>query len=324
MLLGGRPRAQHLPFFEQGIQCLPAQLVHGTAGDEPRPAVHFHGDLLCRKGGAAGLCQTAVQTLGGVSAGRLRLGIPIGKGFVAVGIGNGQLFAALFDLQLHLHRHAGALAAVKLTQHGQGLFGQLGIGLAAHTEHGAVDFSVQIAGGEAGTAEGVLQQVAVVGAALAACQTGTDRRCHILRRAETALDFCRCYAKRLQLVQLIDGRVVLKGEVVQPPGLALRQGVGLKGQTAGARTGTAVAAAPAQKGGHIALAAHAHAQRTVDEALGLDAAVLCDVLHLGQTQLTRQHHPGKAQLLQLQCTLQGVDAHLSGAVPGQLRGDFTN
>ena len=111
---------------------------------------------------------------------------------------------------------------------------------------------------------------------------------------------------------------------MQPPGLALRQGIGFKGQTAGTCTGAAVAAAPAQKGGHIALAAHAHAQRTVDETLGLDAAVLCDVLHLGQTQLTRQHHPGKAQLLQLQCTLQGVDAHLGGAVPGQLRGNFTN
>ena len=112
--------------------------------------------------------------------------------------------------------------------------------------------------------------------------------------------------------------------MVQPPGLALRQGVGFKGQAAGACTGAPVAAAPAQKGGHIALAAHAHAQRTVDEALSLDAAVLCDVLHLGQAQLTRQHHPGKAQLLQFQSALQGVDAHLGRAVPGQLRGDLTN
>ena len=31
----------------------------------------------------------------------------------------------------------------------------------------------------------------------------------------------------------------------------------------------------------------------MDEALGLDAAVLGDVLHLGQAQLTGQHHPGK-------------------------------
>ena len=111
---------------------------------------------------------------------------------------------------------------------------------------------------------------------------------------------------------------------MQPPGLALRQGVGFKGQTAGSRTRAPVAAASAQKGGHIALAAHAHAQRTVDEALSLDAAVLCDMLHLGQAQLTRQHHPGKAQLLQFQCALQGVDAHLGGTMPGQLRGNFTN
>ena len=111
---------------------------------------------------------------------------------------------------------------------------------------------------------------------------------------------------------------------MQPPGLALRQGVGFKGQTAGSRTRAPVAAASAQKGGHIALAAHAHAQRTVDEALSLDAAVLCDMLHLGQAQLTRQYHPGKAQLLQFQCALQGVDAHLSGTMPGQLRGDLTN
>ena len=324
VFLGGRPRAQHLPLFEQDIQCFPAQLVYGAAGDEPRPAVHFHGDLLCRKGRAAGLCQAAVQALGGVGAGRLRLGVPIGKGLVAIGIGNGQLFAAFLNFQLHLHRHAGALAAVKLAQHGQGLFGQLGVGFAAHTEHRAVDFAVQIPGGETGAAESVLQQVAVVGAALAARQTGADRRRHILRRAETTLYFCRCYAKRLQLVQLVDGRVILEGKVMQPPGLALRQGVGFKGQTAGSRTRAPVAAAPAQKGGHIALAAHAHAQRTVDEALSLDAAVLCDMLHLGQAQLTRQHHPGKAQLLQFQCALQGVDAHLGGTMPGQLRGDLTN
>ena len=109
--------------------------------------------------------------------------------------------------------------------------------------------------------------------------------------------------------------------MVQPPGLALRQGVGFKGQAAGACTGAPVAAAPAQKGGHIALAAHAHAQRTVDEALGLDAAVLCDVLHLGQAQFPRQHHPGKAQFFQFQCALQAVHAHLGGSVARQLRRD---
>ena len=94
--------------------------------------------------------------------------------------------------------------------------------------------------------------------------------------------------------------------MVQTARLALRQGVGLKGQTAGPRTGAAVAAPPpppAEEGRHIALAADAHAQRTVDEALRLDAAVLGDVLHFGQTQLAGQHHAGEAQLLQPQRAL---------------------
>ena len=211
MLLGGGPRAQHFPLFEQGIQRFTAQLVHRTARDKPRPAVHFHGDILIfhRERRAAGLGKAAVQAFGGIRTGRLRLYIPIGKGLAAVCIGDSELFAALFNLQLHLYRHAAALTAVKFPQHGQGLFGLLGICFAAHAEHGAVDLSIQIAGGEAGTAESILQQVAVVGAALAACQTGADCRRHILRRAQTALDFCRCHAKRLQLVQLINDRIIL-------------------------------------------------------------------------------------------------------------------
>ena len=45
------------------------------------------------------------------------------------------------------------------------------------------------------------------------------------------------------------------------------------------------------------------------------------MLHLGQAQLTGQHDPGKAQLFQFQCALQGVDAHLGGTVAGQLGRD---
>ena len=108
---------------------------------------------------------------------------------------------------------------------------------------------------------------------------------------------------------------------MQPARLALRQGVGLEGQAAGSGAGAAVAASSAQKGRHIALAADAHTEGAVDEALRLDAAVLGDVLHLGQAQLTGQHHPGKAQLFQFQRALQRMDAHLGGAVAGQLGRD---
>ena len=111
---------------------------------------------------------------------------------------------------------------------------------------------------------------------------------------------------------------------MQAARLALRQGICLKRQAARAGTGTAVAAASAQKGRHVALAADAHAQRAVHEALGLDAAVLCDMLHLGHAQLTGQHHAGEAQLLELQCTLQAVHAHLGGAVARQPRCNFTD
>ena len=46
------------------------------------------------------------------------------------------------------------------------------------------------------------------------------------------------------------------------------------------------------------------------------------MLHLGHAQLTGQHHAGEAQLLELQCTLQAVHAHLGGAVARQLRCNF--
>ena len=315
-----RPRAQGLPLFQQGVQRLTAQLVDGTARHEPGAAIHLHVDLLGRERRAAGLAQAAAQALGGVGAGGLRFGVAVGEGFVGA-VSDGQLLAALFDFNFHLHRHPGTLPAVQLPQGRQGLPGQLGVGLAADTEHRAVDLSVQIAGGEAGAAEGILQQVAVIGAALAACQTGADGSSDILRRPQTAFDFRRCYADGLQLVQLVDDGVVLEGQVVQTARLALGQSVGLEGQAAGAGAGAAVAAPSAQESRHIALAADAHAECAVDEALRLDAAVPGDVLHLGQAQLTGQHDPGKAQLFQFQCALQGVDAHLGGTVAGQLGRD---
>ena len=79
--------------------------------------------------------------------------------------------------------------------------------------------------------------------------------------------------------------------MVQTARLALGQTVGLEGQAAGAGAGAAVAAPSAQESRHIALAADAHAECAVDEALRLDAAVPGDVLHLGQAQLTGQHDP---------------------------------
>ena len=317
------PRAQLFPLLQQAVQCFPAQLIDSAAGHKPRSLVHLHVDILGCKGGAARLGEAPLQALGGVGAGGLGFKITVGKGFVGA-VGDGQLLAALFNFQLHLDGHPAALAAVKFPQGGQGLLGQLGVGLAADAEHGAVDLAVQIARGEARAAEGVFQGVAVEGSPLPARQTGVDSGGDVLRRAEAALDFDGRHADGLQLIQLVDDGIILQREVVQAARLAFGQRVSLKGQAAGARAGAPVAAAATQKGRHIALAADAHTQRTVHETLGLDAAVSGDVFHFGQAELTGQHHPGKAQLFEFQRALQGVHAHLGGAMAGQLGGNFAD
>ena len=96
--------------------------------------------------------------------------------------------------------------------------------------------------------------------------------------------------------------------------------IGGKGQPAGSGAAAPVAAAAAQKGAHHALAADAHAQRPVDKALGLDAAVFGNVLDLLQGQLPGQDHPGKAHFGGLFRPRQGVHRHLGAGVEGQVRG----
>ena len=173
----------------QGVEDFHGEMDFKVAGTkEGITAIHLHVDFFGRERRAAGLAQAAAQALGGVGAGGLRFGIAVGEGFVGA-VSDGQLLAALFNFNFHLHRHPGTLPAVQLPQGRQGLPGQLGIGLAADAEHRTVDLSVQITGGEAGAAERILQQVAVIGAALAACQTGVDGSSYILRRPQTAFDF---------------------------------------------------------------------------------------------------------------------------------------
>ena len=97
---------------------------------------------------------------------------------------------------------------------------------------------------------------------------------------------------------------------------------GVKRQAAGPGAGAAVAAAPAQKRAHHALAAHAHAQRAVDEHLALDGAGRADGADLLQTQLPRQDHavvPQRGHLLRAgRC----VHGHLGRGVQRQRGGDL--
>ena len=93
----------------------------------------------------------------------------------------------------------------------------------------------------------------------------------------------------------------------------------VEGQTARPRTSAPVAAAPSQERAHIALARNAHAQRAVDEGLGLNSAARSDAGDLGQRQLTRQNHACKTQRGQTARTVQALHAHLRGAVQRQAR-----
>ena len=79
----------------------------------------------------------------------------------------------------------------------------------------------------------------------------------------------------------------------------------------------AVAAAPAQERRQIALPADTHAQRAVDEHLGLDAAVLRDVRDLGKRELPREDDARKAHGGGLLCARKAVHAHLCGGVQAQ-------
>ena len=93
----------------------------------------------------------------------------------------------------------------------------------------------------------------------------------------------------------------------------------VEGQTARPRASAPVAAAPSQERAHIALARNAHAQRAVDEGLGLNSAARSDAGDLGQRQLTRQNHACKTQRGQTARTVQALHAHLRGAVQRQAR-----
>ncbi len=87
-----------------------------------------------------------------------------------------------------------------------------------------------------------------------------------------------------------------------------------KRKTARLRALAAVAAARAENGAEIALPAHGHALRAVDEDLQLDGAGPVDGRDLRQGQLPREHHapePGPAKRLRPRG---GVDARLGGGV----------
>ena len=83
---------------------------------------------------------------------------------------------------------------------------------------------------------------------------------------------------------------------------------------AGLSAHTAVAAAPADERGHIALPRMAEAQRAVDKYLRFYRRTLCDEFYLLKRQLPGEHSAGKAHFGRRLDSGEVVDAHLRAGV----------
>ena len=89
---------------------------------------------------------------------------------------------------------------------------------------------------------------------------------------------------------------------------------GIVGLTAGLRTQTAVAAAPADDGAHIALTGITHAQSSVAEYLQLDGGEAAEFRDFIRVQFSGEADPAEAHGGAHLDALQIVDAHLRAAV----------
>ena len=289
-----------------------AGVVPGGGGQIARLALKVHA--LGIKRGSAGLGQRLFD--GGALAGPGGLHGP-GQGRfgpAARAVGGGQGAAAFGHGDREGHRHPLGLPAVKLPDGGHGRLAGGGVLGGAHAEHGAADFSLDVAVGEAGAGEHILQLLLVKRLPRKALAAGVDGGGHILRPPQPAFNFDAGHPGLGQSRQAAHGAQVFQGQMGRPG--AVRR----KGQTAGAGALAPVAAAPAQKGAHVALAGHRHAQRPVDEHLDLDGAFLGDGGNFGKAQLPGQDGPLETHFRQLPHPGQGVDGELGGAVEGEAGG----
>ena len=205
---------------------------------------------------------------------------------------------ARLDMEVHVHpaHLAGGIGPPGLVEE---LVGVL-VGLAADAEHVVPPAGI-VAVGKAVAREGEAQLFHVLfrrGHALVH-RAVVDLRDDggVLRALHAPLDLDAADAVGLQLAQMIDKAVVL-----QRQGVFLRAAAHAVLHPAGLGAHAAVAAAPPDQGGHVALAAVAEAERAVDEDLRLDGGVGGDGADLAAVQLSGEHHPLHAELRR------GVDA----------------
>ena len=116
-----------------------------------------------------------------------------------------------------------------------------------------------------------------------------------------------------------EGREV---RVLQAQRMAVRPAGKAVGQAAGLGAGATVAAAPPNDGGHLALAAVAHAQRAVDERFDLDGAFLADFGDLPARKLAREHRARHAEPCRFLNARERVQAHLRRGVQRHVGNNF--
>ena len=219
---------------------------------------------------------------------------------------------ALFEHRVKMHRHAAHLALGVLLAGCCEYLVRVLVRLRAHAEHIEL-VADEVALSEALTGKGLLQQLHLlfIGVALLADSLGVDAGDYagVLRTLHASLYLEACDTRLFETAYLVYKTVVLKRErmVVHAAAEAVLQAAGLRAESA-------VAAAAAYEGGHIALAGMAEAERAVNKHLGLDRGVLGDEPYLLERQLARKHGTGNAHLRRGLDAGEVMQAHLRARV----------
>ena len=320
---GGSAHRLILPAGPEGgelIQHLPAHGIDG-GGRDGEAGVHMGADFGAAVGGSAGFGQPLGQR--GASqrhtAGQFRNGTGYLTGS-ALGVRDTDAAAIHADNTPEGDVHQLGLSILVGIPCGLQPFGILPLVLPG-AEHLAVDTVCIIAVGKALTVEGGEQRILhALSNSTVVQRLAVDRGDggHILGPLHASLQLDGGDTHFLQLLQVMDQTVVFQAQ-----GVFLLPVVVAVALAAGLGAASPVAGAAADGGGHIALAAVAHAQGAVDKYFNFNGGVGADIADLLPVQLPAEHHTfdthGGAHLH----TGKGVDGHLRGAVDGNVGGDLT-
>ena len=219
---------------------------------------------------------------------------------------------SLFEHRVKMHGHAAHLALGVLLAGGCKYLVRVLVRLRAYAEHIEL-VADEVALSEALTGEGLLQQLHLflIGVALLTDGLGVHAGDYagVLRALHASLYLEACDADFFEPTYLVYKTVVLQRErmVVHAAAETVLQAAGLRAESA-------VAAAAAYEGGHIALAGMAEAERAVNEHLGLYRGILGDEPYLLERQFARKHGAGDAHLRRGLDPGEVMQAHLCARV----------